>query len=304
MCNTKFDETLSFVGFTQGTSTIDFAGHHAIHPHEMTLWDPAAEVAMGAVAPTFYLRGINVDMHLVSDNSRSFKIPLSDNDLLDQEVALFAHSTPMSIGQTGPDPIDAWSSRRLYQEDLDQKTAQKVFVQYGRNAGSSLMEHERALADIRSLISRHGIHGVWLWDPYLSATDVLKTLFFSSRSGVILRALSAGERFSDGQPRQTFDDWRAQQLRTIENCKGDQRGLNLEFRVRVGSEGWQFHDRFLIFPKTGEASLAWSLGTSVNSLGRKHHILQQVSDGQMVANAFNELWEKLTKPQHILWKVP
>lgn len=58
------------------------------------------------------------------------------------------------------------------------------------------------------------------------------------------------------------------------------------------------------FPKADEAALAWSLGTSVNSLGTEHHILQKVDDGQLVADAFVDLWEQLNKPEHLIWKKP
>jgi hypothetical protein len=81
-------------------------------------------------------------------------------------------------------------------------------------------------------------------------------------------------------------------------------GLRLEYRIKTGSAGWAFHDRFLIFPGHDRGALAWSLGTSVNSLGRQHHILQQVADGQLVSDAFVELWDQLDQPEHLVWKVP
>jgi len=82
-------------------------------------------------------------------------------------------------------------------------------------------------------------------------------------------------------------------------------GLRLEYRVRRGPAGFGFHDRFLIFPRSEDSpARAWSLGTSVNMLGKEHHILQQVDDGQLVADAFEELWKELIKPEHLIWKRP
>jgi hypothetical protein len=32
--------------------------------------------------------------------------------------------------------------------------------------------------------------------------------------------------------------------------------------------------------------------------------LQQVSDGQLVADAFEQLWHQLSDPQHLVWSRP
>ena len=74
--------------------------------------------------------------------------------------------------------------------------------------------------------------------------------------------------------------------------------------MKIGQAGWAFHDRFLIFPNTDNGPLAWSLGSSVNSLGRQHHILQHVDDARLVADAFEELWDELSEPEQLIWKVP
>ena len=76
--------------------------------------------------------------------------------------------------------------------------------------------------------------------------------------------------------------------------------LNLEVRGKIGSNGYGFHDRFLIFPL--ETPKVWSLGISVNSLGKSHHILQEVKHSQHILNAFNDLWEKLDKEECLVWK--
>jgi hypothetical protein len=96
----------------------------------------------------------------------------------------------------------------------------------------------------------------------------------------------------------------AEQRTRLTNIKSNLRGVRLEFRMRTGSTGWGFHDRFLIFPYADRAALAWSLGTSINSLGRQHHILQRVDDGQRIRDAFTELWDVLDQPQDLIWKTP
>ena len=117
------------------------------------------------------------------------------------------------------------------------------------------------------------------------------------------KALEAGADDVNGSqvPRASF----AERQRTVfKTAQNNMKGLRLEYRVKTGTAGWNFHDRFLIFPKTDSGALAWSLGSSINSLGKRHHILQRVDDGQLVKDAFIELWDQLDKPEHLVWKNP
>ena len=76
--------------------------------------------------------------------------------------------------------------------------------------------------------------------------------------------------------------------------------LNLEIRGKIGTNGYDFHDRFLIFPS--EKPKVWSLGISVNQLGKSHHILQEVKNAKHILNAFNQLWEELNREECLVWK--
>jgi hypothetical protein len=95
-----------------------------------------------------------------------------------------------------------------------------------------------------------------------------------------------------------------QQRLALNSIESNWRGLRLEYRVKHGPAGFGFHDRFLIFPRAEEDALAWSLGTSVNGIGMEHHILQRVDNGQLILDAFLELWEQLDQPEHLIWKMP
>ena len=67
--------------------------------------------------------------------------------------------------------------------------------------------------------------------------------------------------------------------------------------------GYSFHDRFLMnVRKDEDRPQVWSLGTSINSLGKKHHIIQSVEHPQMLVDAFEELWEELSDPECLVWK--
>jgi hypothetical protein len=76
--------------------------------------------------------------------------------------------------------------------------------------------------------------------------------------------------------------------------------LDLEVRGKIGTDGYKFHDRFLIFPQ--ERPKAWSLGISVNQLGTSHHILQEIQNAQHILNAFNKLWNELNHEECFIWK--
>jgi hypothetical protein len=134
--------------------------------------------------------------------------------------------------------------------------------------------------------------------------DVLDTLFHSTFSYVDLRAISAGKEppvCSCTTP--SPDTFVQSQKLTLQSANCNKRGLRFEFRARVNSSGWRFHDRFLIFPNKNHGALAWSLGTSVNSLGKQHHILQRVDDGQLIMDAFLELWHTLNKEEQLICKI-
>jgi hypothetical protein len=118
-----------------------------------------------------------------------------------------------------------------------------------------------------------------------------------------LRGLTAALTSAQGGPTSAAA-FVEQQRQEFADAQSNLRGLRLEYRARIGPRGWGFHDRFLIFPRKDRGAFAWSLGTSVNSLGKQHHILQRVDDGQRIMDAFLELWNELDTFEHLIWKTP
>ena len=51
-----------------------------------------------------------------------------------------------------------------------------------------------------------------------------------------------------------------------------------------------------------EKPRVWSIGTSFNSLGKSHHIIQEVQHPQMIVDAFEELWEELSYETCLIWR--
>lgn len=290
------------------------------------LWDDRHQVILAATGSTSFISTIGLNFEVADPEPRVFTI--TDKDGNEKPIRVGVSSTHAnSIGAARPDRGEAWTRQRIYRDEAARLAAERRFVQYKPISGNENAEHEKALEDIRILLNQHGKEGAWLWDPYLSADDVIRTLFYCKDFDADLRALTAGyepplssparpilssigrqlqdwlrERFSRNSPqKQTF---RENQRAAFAAAKSNLYGLRLEYRVKTGPAGWAFHDRFLIFPSIDSGALAWSLGTSINSLGKQHHILQQVDDGQLVMDAFNELWEELNQPEHLIWKTP
>lgn len=190
---------------------------------------------------------------------------------------------------------------RQYKERLEELEKRMKFMQYG---ASQSPEENKALEDIRKLIVLNSEKQIMLWDPYLSADDILNTLYYSTQMGIEMRAITSSNsdtRKVNGKDKQTTVDWIKEQ-RNILAAKSNNYGINLEVRCQFEQYGWKFHDRFLLFVMRDQTAKVWSLGTSMNNLGKNHHIIQEVSHPQYIVDAFNDLWDELDNERCILWK--
>lgn len=325
------------------------------------VWDEEKRILLSATPPVTFLTNMSFSMSV--DHSanappvREFLSRDSTGNQVMQSLRLIKPREPERlIGSTPDAPREPWVSQRVFGESVASLKARKEFVQYGidesqdqETAGQQanrrdgiededtageyttpetmsrkLARRNAALNDLRWLMEKHGTEGVWLWDPFLSADDVLRTLFFCPHNGVPLRALTAGkkppalaqkqsedkevdnvsERERRRLARERADREKREQADQLEMAKGNCYGLQLEFRIREGGAGWGFHDRFIIFPRAQGSALAWSLGTSINSFGDEHHILQKVLHGEPIAQAFQDLWRQLEGERYLIWKTP
>lgn len=335
----KFEDTT-----VEGYGSEDVTGSQATFPiyspgggARYVIWDDQHQLALGASAQTAFITSIGMNVNAVGDgiSTRDFYLPLSNGTLESVTVPLIEERPPNIIGTPTSNPREPWRNNRVFRDSLKSVLDRREFVQYGGKAGP---DTKRALEDIHWLLQQHGRYGAWLWDPYLDAKDVLATLFYCPHKSSDLRALTAGEEPPVAKDKENYSratafcqraenwlrtrpfatwmgikpqaapapnqSWKEKQLGTFKDAKGNCQGLCLEFRIREGNAGWPFHDRFLIFPsKTGPAT-AWSLGTSVNSFGQKHHILQKVADGERIRQAFLELWDELNGSDYHVWSTP
>ena len=185
--------------------------------------------------------------------------------------------------------FNRWIQDRKYEAERKELEENKLFVQY------FCKEEEKALRDIRELINKYGANGVYLWDPYLSAIDIKNTLYYAKYSFVPMKAISGLKQVN------SKTEAKQKMLDEFQKDKQNFLFLNLEVRGKIGNQGYDFHDRFIIFPS--EKPKVWSLGASINQLGESHHILQEVKNAQHIVNAFDKLWEELSSEECLIWKI-
>lgn len=204
-------------------------------------------------------------------------------------LSISRREIPMSFNDVIEKAID-------YRKKLDLEEG-LVFKQYG-NVNSSINE---SLDDIRTLINKYGENGVYLWDPYISAEEILQTIYyhnFFSPKRVITSAKAyrpiygcQETSYEVDQNQSRKDAWISDNRRRLDQVAGEY-GWKLEFRGKFGQYGWSFHDRFILFPNNGKPRV-WSLGKSISHVADDHHILQEVLFPERVIDAFNELWQEL-----------
>ncbi|MGH7028186.1 VPA1262 family N-terminal domain-containing protein [Brevundimonas sp.] len=311
-CSVEADQT--FTGFASATATIGpvmLPVGHCRHPHRLTVWDEGRGVLLAATSPGSFVSAIISRTSSMAGQRRLLI------DGAEVSIAVDDHHSGTTVGTPSKDPNGSWEGRRLYRASRLEMEKSREFVAYGGADESREKGRDRALGDLRWLINRHGEEGVWLWDPYLAAADILETLCRNRHGSAPMRALTEGLQPPSNKcatPETTaqkaaahetaLEAWIHAQRQTLESGVVEPVRLNLEFRVSRGMRGWKFHDRFLIFPRAERAALVWSLGTSVNHAGQAHHILQKVPDGQRIEDDFLSLWDGLTDAEHRIWQCP
>lgn len=175
-------------------------------------------------------------------------------------------------------------------------------------------QNEDALNFIRTKLSNlsNDIKEICLWDPYLRASDIMKTLYFEN-TGIPFRCISSYQKAKKlneneetiNDEKKIFESFCKEQKQAFLDNSNNLR-VSLKFLAQHGIYGWRFHDRFLIFiPKdNSDLPIVYSLGTSVNSLGKEHHIVQKVTNPREILNNFEELWSLLDNGECIVTEIP
>lgn len=284
-----------------------------------SVWDTQKQLLLAATAPHYAPDGkwrIESYMSTGIEQPRRLKVMGLTNTVETHEISL----TEPAGGWRGhrqsrrPEEVD-WRARRELKARMKQLVASRRFVQYGNGNASRQEEQRRALEDIRQLIRTASQGAIYLWDPYLSANDVLNTLAFCKDAGTELWGLTSAKPSKKGVSDDKNDDgtedievttereaWIKAQQNTLDTAFIGPSNMKLEFRMSWGIQG-SFHDRFLMFPDLGRGrTRVWALGASINHIGAHHCIVQEVAYPEPVLQAFKAFWDQSNQPEHLIWK--
>lgn len=151
---------------------------------------------------------------------------------------------------------------------------------------------------------------VWLVDPYLSADDILRTVAYCGKHGICIKCLTHiasinGNRETRAEATENeslFEATVSKYNGILKKALNKQKDLKLEYRTVAGMTGIPFHDRYLILKYGLNKSRAWSLGISVNSLGKSHHIIQIVQSPMDVIETIDAIWNQSLGEDCLIYK--
>lgn len=259
--------------------------------NQIKIWRKEPSLILASFSGT-YLRGFDFTMGIINPEPRLFEL---DGEL--QQLQITSNDKKTKKEKTNS--YTTYINNHLYDEEKKQLEKSLSFKQYKQGKSDGI-------GDLQKLIQEKDKNGVYLWDPFLTSVDILKTLFYSKTAGVPLRAIGSINptvKKVYQKKGMSTPDIMAEYKALLDNPKNNNLHLSLEFRIQHTNFGWEFHDRFLIFPSSEvKRPQVYSLGTSINSYGINHHILQEVSHPQPVVDAFNDLWEKLNNTNCLVWK--
>ena len=255
-----------------------------------TIWDESNQIICSGGQVRSFVESVNSPMSLQEYNQRIFKLPNGK----EKRINIFTPTSQSQIGKNTKDYRN-WVRNRFLKIEKQELHDTLKLRQFKRDM------RQEALDFIRELIKKYGKNGIYLWDPYLNAKDLLETVFFNPYANSPIKALTGLKVAPQENKTSSYKSDLANEINQAILQAGR---LNLIFVNADRSKVGDFHDRFIIFPQTiDEPVRAWSLGTSVNSLGKSHHIIQEVEDGQIIADAFEEMWEQsICNKSNILWK--
>ena len=196
--------------------------------------------------------------------------------------------------QNSPDKYMSIIERRQYKKRTNDLLNNLEIKQYGK-----VNRDNQAIEDIIKIMNKASSGKVYLWDPYLCAEDILKTWYYTKIFGLCLHAITSSEIAK--LQKVSLLEWREEQKEIFEK-RSNNYGIRLEFRCQHDNFGYGFHDRFIMIINEKEKPKVWSIGTSINSLGNSHHIIQEVQHPQMIVDAFEELWDELSDETCLIWR--
>ncbi len=194
------------------------------------------------------------------------------------------------------------SVHRLYNNSISKLYREKLLLGYRENQQSQALDDIREI--IKSKVLNWDLDEICLWDPYLTSDDILNTAYFNNSTALNIRAITSYSKAKtryckDAQDLSNFFCLQKNKFETgSNNC-----GVKLEFKCQHAQNGWMFHDRFLIIKHKVNHPRVWALGTSFNSIGKHHHIIQAVDNPQIIIDAFDDLWKALPDEKCLICRI-
>ena len=248
-----------------------------------------------------FIEEINTDLNMSGKYDEPRTIENEDNSI--EEIKLVSD---IDISRRNSKDYIDHVRYRMRDNELLKLERQKKIIQYCMEDRN---ERDKALTDLREIINRFCEIGVYLWDPYLRYRDILDTVYYLKKSNTPIKVITSfttktKDNLESDKDYNDYDKFvECQKNGFMENSNN--KDIDIEIRCRHDNYGWDFHDRFLIFPAGAESKSprAWSLGTSVNGFGRSgHHILQEVPNPRLIQDAFENLWSFLEESSCVLWR--
>lgn len=188
--------------------------------------------------------------------------------------------------------MDAASKRKL-------KLHAEWFCKKGYMKAYTLNEHENAINDILSIINSNllwDLQELWIIDPYLCAEDIISTALRCKKKGIIIKALSSYSTIHNNKNTKIemeaseFETYKKVQFEKLTYVLGEETDLELEYRTVRNGYGVPFHDRYIMLKYSINADRVWSLGASINSIGKCHSIIQIVETPDAILDLFEKMW--------------
>jgi len=169
-------------------------------------------------------------------------------------------------------------------------------------------EEKKAFEYIRKRLDHYSGSSseIWLWDPFLRSQDIMETLYYVDVKNMPMKCITSYREIKKHNKEcgnyLSFRDLEKRKFLSQKNLC-----INLEFRAVHDNTGFNFHDRFLFFipNEPDKIPIVYSLGTSINSLGQKHHLIMQTVYPRNIVKAFHELWQELISDnESLIIKLP
>ena len=154
---------------------------------------------------------------------------------------------------------------------------------------------------LHELIQKYGQKETYIIDHYLSSDYLLKLFKPLTFTNVKIKAITSKDALNNSNSgnKLTLDEFKEINRNNIilhsNNFKID--FIITDYSVRL-------HDRFLIFPKTVKSNSnikAYTLGTSLNSIDKNMHLIQEATNGNEILEEFEKIWSKFDEPEYKIW---